>query len=94
MERFIAIAAQIDRQALRFRTLLSVVGWVSFIMITADYAGFINLPPFLSIPLWLGAILSILRWGIWEAMVKPQILARVELNEIQEPSLPDRSESQ
>jgi len=89
-----AIAARIDRQALRFRTLSNVIGWACFVIITADYAGFIDLPPFLAIPLWLGVILNIFRWGIWEAMVKPHIPTRADLNVNQGSKLPDRNESQ
>lgn len=69
----ITIASSVDRQAHRFRRVLNVVGIVSFVLITADYARFIDLPAVVVVPLWLGVLLNMLRWAIWEGMVKPWI---------------------
>lgn len=93
MEHLTSIALRIDRQALRYRNILNLVGWTCFVVVTADYAGFINLPPFLAIPFWLGVILNIFRWGIWEAMVKPRLQPRADQDGRQEPTSPDQSES-
>jgi hypothetical protein len=93
MEQLISIALRIDRQVLRYRTVLNLVGWTCFVVVTADYAGFINLPPFLTIPFWFGVILNIFRWGIWEAMVQPQIQVRAERDRSRDMISPDQRES-
>lgn len=58
--------------------MLSIIGWACFILITADYAGFITLPTLVALPLWLGVILNLFRWAVWEGMIKPRINAHLE----------------
>lgn len=81
MGSILDIAMRIDRQALRFRSALNVVSWACFAIITADYARFIDLPPLLTIPLWLAVLLNIFRWVIWEGMIKPQNQTMAEQKE-------------
>jgi len=69
----ITIASSVDRQAHGFRRVLNVVGIVCFVLITADYARFIDLPAVVVVPLWLGVLLNMLRWAVWEGVVKPSI---------------------
>lgn len=73
VKRIITLASSVDRQAHRFRRVLNVVGIVSFVLITAEYTRFIDLPAVVVVPLWLGVLLNMLRWAIWEGMVKPSI---------------------
>ena len=75
MERLSVIAARIERETDRFRSILNGIGWVSFALITADYAGFIHLPTIVSVPLWLGFLLACLRWAVWEGLIKPRLHA-------------------
>lgn len=44
VKRIITLASSVDRQAHRFRRVLNVVGIVSFVLITAEYTRFIDLP--------------------------------------------------
>lgn len=73
VKRIISIASSVGRQAHRFRRVVNVVGIVCFVLITADYARFIDIPAIVVVPLWLGVFLNMLRWAIWEGMVKPSI---------------------
>ena len=93
MEGLLNIVTLIDHQAHRFRSVLNVLGWVCFGIITADYARFINLPALVIIPLWLGILINIFRWAIWEGMVKPHVRGLAEHKETLESSLPDPPKS-
>lgn len=73
VKRLTTIVSRVDRQAHRFRRVLSGVGLVCFVLITADYARFIDLPAVVIVPLWLGVLLNMLRWAIWEGMIKPSL---------------------
>jgi hypothetical protein len=73
VERLSIIAARIEREIDPFRSILDGIGWVSFALITADYAGFIRLPAIMSVPLWLGFLLACLRWAVWEGLIKPRL---------------------
>ena len=73
MTRLLDLAARVDREVYRARNLLTIAGWLCFALITADYAGFIALPTLVTVPLWLGIVVSLLRWALWEGMVKPRI---------------------
>lgn len=53
--------------------LVSIVGWVCFAVVCANYAGLIKLPTLVAVPLWAGVIANFLRWGIWEALLKPKV---------------------
>lgn len=75
MKRLLELAARVDREVYRARHLLIIAGWLCFALVTADYAGFIALPTLVSVPLWLGIVVSLLRWALWEGVVKPRIIA-------------------
>lgn len=89
MEGLLTIVERIDHQALRFRSALNVLGWICFGIITADYAGFINLPALVIIPLWLGVLFNVFRWAKWEGMIKPHVQRLAEQKETVESSLTD-----
>jgi hypothetical protein len=93
MEGLLSIVPRIDLEASRYRSALNVLGWVCFGIITADYARFINLPALVIIPLWLGVLINIFRWAIWEGMVKPHVRRLAEHEETLESSLPDPPKS-
>lgn len=48
---------------------------MGFALISADYAGFIDLPVLIQIPLWLGFLTNIARWALWEGLIKPKLTA-------------------
>lgn len=73
MARPFELAALLDRQMQRVRAPLAFVGWLCFALISADYAGFISLPTLVTIPLWLGIAVNLLRWAVWEGVIKPRI---------------------
>lgn len=58
------------------RRLTTVVGWTCFALVCADYARFMDLPPILLVPFWAGVVLNVLRWAVWEGLVKPKVEAR------------------
>lgn len=62
----------------RLKPVITVMGWVGFALVTADYAGFIDLPVLVQIPLWLAIVASICRWALWEGLVKPKLTAPPE----------------
>jgi hypothetical protein len=57
----------------RLKPVITVMGWIGFALVTADYAGFIDLPVLIQIPLWLAIVTSILRWALWEGLIKPRV---------------------
>lgn len=75
MKRIITIASRFERLAHRFRLVLNLVGIVCFVLITADYARFVDLPSIVTVPLWLVVLLNMFRWAIWEGIVRPWIQA-------------------
>ncbi len=70
-------AAKANGWAIEHRRLVSAVSWTCFALVCADYARFIDLPTFLLVPFWAGVVLNVLRWAVWEGMVKPRLAARV-----------------
>lgn len=62
----------------RLKTAITLVGWLGFALVTADYAGFIDLPVLIQIPLWLAIVTSICRWALWEGLIKPKLTAPPE----------------
>ncbi|MBA1372896.1 hypothetical protein [Sphingomonas ursincola] len=62
----------------RLKPAITLVGWVGFALVTADYAGFIDLPVLIQIPLWLAIVTSICRWALWEGLIKPKLTAPPE----------------
>lgn len=80
--------SRFDQQLLRFRATLNVVGWVSFALISADYARFIDLPTVVVIPLWCGVLFNLFRWALWEGMIKPRLPAATDRSAISDSSNP------
>lgn len=62
-------AVQIER----LKPVITVMGWIGFVLVTADYAGFIDLPVLVYIPLWIAIVASICRWALWEGLIKPKV---------------------
>ena len=82
MQRIYRLTMIVERQAQRFRTTLLVVGIACFAIITADHAKFIDLPTLAKLPLWIGIILNVLRWAIWEGMLKTSVRASMPADRI------------
>lgn len=64
-------AVQIER----LKPVITVMGWIGFALVTADYAGFIDLPVLVYIPLWIAIVASICRWALWEGLIKQKVAA-------------------
>ncbi len=73
MDRLAEHASRLASHAERVKPALTVVGWIGFALVTADYAGFVDIPVIIAIPLWLGIAASICRWALWEGLLKPRI---------------------
>ena len=76
----------------RLKPVITVMGWLGFALVTADYAGFIDLPVLVYIPLWLAIVTSILRWALWEGLIKPRFKAPPEKASDANAPLPPRDE--
>jgi hypothetical protein len=70
-------AVRMNRWLASHRRLATVVGWTCFALVCADYARFIDIPPILLVPFWAGVVLNVLRWTVWEGLVKPKVEARM-----------------
>jgi hypothetical protein len=70
-------ATRVNRWLAAHRRLVSAVGWTCFALVCADYARFVDLPTILLVPFWAGVVLNLLRWAVWEGMVKPRLDARL-----------------
>jgi hypothetical protein len=83
-------AAKVNGWMVANRRLVSIVSWTCFALVCADYARFIDLPTVLLVPFWGGVILNVLRWAVWEGMVKPRLAAKLAATEPKaaEPDLP------
>ncbi|GAA0653454.1 hypothetical protein GCM10009424_33700 [Sphingomonas ursincola] len=78
MERLVDHAMRLAVPIERLKPAITLVGWVGFALVTADYAGFIDLPVLIQIPLWLAIVTSICRWALWEGLIKPKLTAPPE----------------
>lgn len=58
--------------AARHQTAFNVVGWSCFALICADYARFIALPDFITLPAAAGGILMGARYLLWNGVIKPR----------------------
>lgn len=72
----LASAARLERWASVHAGKLAAVGWVCFALVSADYAGFVDLPALVTIPLWAGVAANILRWMVYEGFLKPKLKGR------------------
>lgn len=68
-------AIRLSRWANRHSRAFNIVGWTCVAVVSADYARFIDLPTIVTVPFWAGAVLNVLRWGVWEGMMKPRMAA-------------------
>lgn len=75
MDRLVEHAARLAVPIERLKPAITVMGWVGFALVSADYAGFIDLPVIVQIPLWLAIMTSICRWAVWEGLIKPKLAA-------------------
>lgn len=78
MNRLIDHATRLAVQAERLKPVITLMGWIGFALVSADYAGFIDLPVLVYIPLWLAIVTSICRWALWEGLIKPKLTAPPE----------------
>lgn len=62
----------------RYKTPIATLGWLAFAAICADYADFIDLPTLLAVPAWIAATLNILRWALWEGLLKARVVRAIE----------------
>jgi len=75
MNRLLEQAARVAVHGERLKPAITLAGWIGFALVTADYAGFIDLPVLIYIPLWLAIVTSICRWALWEGLIKPKVIA-------------------
>ncbi len=73
----IDVAVRVNRWLAEHKRLVSIVTWTCFGIVCADYARFIDLPTIVVIPFWIGVIVNVLRWTLWQSMIKPLIDARM-----------------
>jgi hypothetical protein len=73
----IDVAVRVNRWLVEHKRLVSIITWTSFAVVCADYARFIDLPTLVVLPFWAGVVLNLLRWTVWEGMVKQRVLSRV-----------------
>lgn len=73
----IDLAVRLNRWLADHKRLVVIVTWTCFGVVCADYARFIDLPTILVIPFWAGVVLNVLRWTIWEGLVKPKVQRRI-----------------
>lgn len=59
-------------------TTISVIGWIGFAAVCADYARILDLPTLLAVPLWAAAIVSFFRWAIWEGFLKERVVKAID----------------
>lgn len=78
MERLVDHAVRLAVPIERLKPVITVTGWIGFALVTADYAGFIDLPVLVQIPLWIAIVASIFRWALWEGLIKPRLTAPPE----------------
>ena len=74
----IDVAVRVNRWLAAHKRLVSIVTWTSFAVVCADYARFIDLPTILVVPFWVGVVLNVLRWTVWEGTVKRKVQARIK----------------
>ncbi len=65
----------VDRWLRRHARSIGIASAIWFALVCAQYAGFIALPRFVTIPASLG-VLAFVRYGVWDAFVTPAIEAR------------------
>lgn len=53
-------------------------GWTAFALVCADYGGVVDLPRVVDVPARLGVALAALRYALWDGLLKPGMLARIE----------------
>lgn len=75
MDRIVEHASRVAVQVERLKPTITMMGWVGFALVSADYAGFIDLPVLVQIPLWLAIVTSLCRWALWEGLIKPRLAA-------------------
>ena len=75
MNRLLEQASRVAMHVERLKPAITLAGWIGFALVTADYAGFIDLPVLVYIPLWLAIVTSICRWALWEGLIKPKVIA-------------------
>jgi hypothetical protein len=69
-------AVRANRWLAAHQRLVSFITWTSFGIVCADYARFIDLPTIIVVPFWIGVILNMLRWTLWQSWIKPIVDAR------------------
>lgn len=65
-------AATLNAWFQRHNRIINLIGWMCFAVISANHAHLIDLPTFVAVPLWAGFIGNLLRWGLWEGLLKPK----------------------
>ena len=70
------------------KKIVEIAGIFCFAAISAQWAGFIDIPYLLQIPFWVGVFAGVLRWTLWESAIKPTLRERAGLDP---PPLTDRA---
>lgn len=79
----IDLVMRVHKWPAEHRRLVGIVTWTCFAVVCADYARFIHLPTILVVPFWVGVVLGMLRWTVWEGLVRPKVQARIVEEESQ-----------
>lgn len=72
-----ALAVRVNRWIAAHKWVVRILTGLCFAAISADYAGFIDLPTIVVVPFWIGVIFNMLRWTLWRSRIKPLIDARM-----------------
>jgi hypothetical protein len=70
------MAVKVNLWAGRHKTLLGLLSVAALMLISADYAGFIELPTIVAVPVVIGGVLTAIRYALWEGWLKPEVEAR------------------
>jgi hypothetical protein len=73
----IEASVKVGRWMERYRVLVAVVMWTAFGLVSADYAGFIDLPTFILLPVAATGLLTGLRYMLWEGFLRPRVIKRM-----------------
>lgn len=63
----------VDQLIRRNGRKVAAVQWACFVITCASYAGFIRLPE-LSIPAFVGLVLTLFRYAVWESWLRQRVV--------------------
>ena len=75
----------------RHKTLANILGGISFWLVCADYARFIDLPEIVTLPALVTGLLTGLRYALWEGWLKRELAAAAAAGEAGAEPVSERS---